>query len=85
MVVVVVISNKNQVVFFNKTFTLVPCLTHQLMLNTSVNAQGDKDRIGQISVQKWPQRSPKIKPTMALYQKIHVMRNTIYVESFMLF
>ena len=46
--------------------------------------QGDKDRNGQIFVQKWPQRSPKVKSMMVLYQKIHAMRNTIYVESFML-
>ena len=32
--------------------------------------QGDEDRNGQISVQKWPQRSPKVKSAMALYQKI---------------
>ena len=53
-------------------------LTRQLM------PQENKDRNNQTSVQKCPQRSPKIKSAMTLYQKVHVMRNTIYVESFML-
>ena len=42
------------------------------------------------SRQKWsPQRSPAVKSVMALYQKIvkihMIIRNIIYVESFMLY
>ena len=62
----------------------IPLLWYHVLI-CHLMPQGDKDRNGQISVQNWPQRSPKVKSVMALYQKIHVMRNTIYVESFMLF
>ena len=48
-----------------------------MFLTCQLMPQGDKDKNGQISVQKWPQRSPKVKSVMALYQKIHAMRNTI--------
>ena len=58
---------------------------HTLVSYLMPHDQGDKDRDSQISVQMWPQRSPMVKSAMALYQKIHVTRNTIYVESFMLF
>ena len=65
---------------FHLTRPLLWCHT----LVSYLMPQGDKDRDSQISVQTWPQRSPMVKSAMALYQKIDVTRNTIYVESFML-
>ena len=43
--------------------------------------RGNKRKNDEFSIQKWLQRSPKVKSTMALYQKI---RGKIDVESFML-
>ena len=60
------LQNENQVVSFNKIFTLVTCFS------MSINASGSKKAKMAIKVIK------EIKSAMALY---HVMRDTIYVES----
>ena len=46
--------------------------------------QGDKNKKNEFCMQKWLQRSPKVKFAMALYQKLDFIRSTIYVESFII-
>jgi len=46
--------------------------------------QGYKDKNSKFFINKWLQKSPKVKSVMALHQKLFVTRSTVCVESLIL-